>query len=29
MEPGAKVVRYPAEASPDDPATWGRLDPGS
>jgi hypothetical protein len=29
MEPGAKVVRYPAEASPDDPATWGSLDPGS
>jgi hypothetical protein len=29
MEPGAEIVRYPAEASPDDPATWGRLDPGS
>lgn len=29
MAPGAQVARYPAGASPDDPATWGRLDPGS
>ncbi len=29
MEPGAAIVRYPAGASPDEPAGWGLLDPGS
>lgn len=28
MAPNAKVTRYPAEGSPDDPATWGGLDAG-
>jgi hypothetical protein len=29
MEPGSKTSRYPAAASPDDPAGWGALDAGS
>jgi len=28
MTPDSKVARYPAGGSPDDPATWGRLDAG-
>ncbi|KRA66292.1 hypothetical protein ASD79_03155 [Caulobacter sp. Root655] len=28
MTPDAKIDRYPAKAFPDDPATWGILEPG-
>jgi hypothetical protein len=29
MMPNAEIFRYPAKSSPDDPSTWGRLEPGS